>query len=123
MIEATNLTKVFGGAAAVSGVTFRVGPGRVTGFLGPNGSGKSTTMRMMLDLDRPTTGTVRVGGRRYRDRARARLGRGGGDHARRADPAGSDRSAARGVGALDFGWPRSPAARPAADRSSPRPRD
>lgn len=67
VIEATNLTKVFGGTPAVSGVTFRVGPGTVTGFLGPNGSGKSTTMRMMLDLDRPSAGAVRVGGRHYRE--------------------------------------------------------
>jgi ABC-2 type transport system ATP-binding protein len=37
----------------------------VTGFLGPNGSGKSTTMRMMLGLDAPDRGTVRIGGRRY----------------------------------------------------------
>ena len=42
-------------------------PGRVTGFLGPNGSGKSTTMRLILGLDRPDAGQVRVGGRRYRE--------------------------------------------------------
>jgi ABC-2 type transport system ATP-binding protein len=42
-------------------------PGTVTGFLGPNGAGKSTTMRMMLGLDRPDAGTVRIGGKSYRD--------------------------------------------------------
>jgi ABC-2 type transport system ATP-binding protein len=44
-----------------------VRPGSVTGFLGPNGSGKSTTMRLILGLDRPDAGQVRVGGHRYRE--------------------------------------------------------
>ena len=66
MIEARSLTKVFGGKAAVDGIDFQVKPGVVTGFLGPNGAGKSTTMRMILGLDRPTSGTVTVNGRRYR---------------------------------------------------------
>jgi ABC-2 type transport system ATP-binding protein len=44
-----------------------VKPGRVTGFLGPNGAGKSTTMRMILGLDRPTGGDVRIDGKRYRE--------------------------------------------------------
>jgi len=52
-------------ARAVDGLTFRVEPGRVTGFLGPNGAGKSTTMRLVLGLDRPTSGTATVGGRPY----------------------------------------------------------
>ncbi|MCM1950918.1 ATP-binding cassette domain-containing protein [Streptomyces sp. G2] len=63
-----NLTKEYGGrlaARAVDGLTFRVEPGRVTGFLGPNGAGKSTTMRLVLGLDRPTSGTATVGGRPY----------------------------------------------------------
>ena len=42
-------------------------PGTVTGFLGPNGAGKSTTMRMMLGLDRPDAGTVRINGKSYHD--------------------------------------------------------
>src|SRR5690606_22373190 len=46
---------------------FTVRPGVVTGFLGPNGAGKSTTMRMILGLDKPTSGTVTVQGRSYRD--------------------------------------------------------
>jgi ABC-2 type transport system ATP-binding protein len=66
MIEARALTKVYGGKAAVDGIDFQVKPGMVTGFLGPNGAGKSTTMRMILGLDLPTSGTVTVNGRRYR---------------------------------------------------------
>ena len=65
MIEARGLTKRFGRTLAVDDLSFDVLPGRVTGFLGPNGAGKSTTMRMILGLDRPTSGTVRVLGRRY----------------------------------------------------------
>ena len=65
MIEARALTKVYGGKAAVDGIDFQVKPGVVTGFLGPNGAGKSTTMRMILGLDLPTSGTVTVNGRSY----------------------------------------------------------
>ncbi|MDX2295929.1 MULTISPECIES: ABC transporter ATP-binding protein [Streptomyces] len=67
-IEIKNLTKEYGGRTttrAVDDLTFRVEPGRVTGFLGPNGAGKSTTMRLVLGLDRPTSGTATVGGRLY----------------------------------------------------------
>src|SRR5713226_10240521 len=67
MIEARGLTKRYGRVLAVDALSFDVRPGVVTGFLGPNGSGKSTTMRMMLGLDAPDSGTVRIGGRRYRD--------------------------------------------------------
>jgi ABC-2 type transport system ATP-binding protein len=67
MIAAHRLTKTYGAKAAVDGVSFTVEPGRVTGFLGPNGAGKSTTMRMILGLDRPTSGSVTVNGRRYAD--------------------------------------------------------
>jgi ABC-type Mn2+/Zn2+ transport system ATPase subunit len=62
MIEAKGLTKVYGGKTAVAGVSFTVQPGLVTGFLGPNGAGKSTTMRMVMGLDRPTSGSVTVNG-------------------------------------------------------------
>jgi ABC-2 type transport system ATP-binding protein len=65
MIQATALTKRFGSLTAVDGIDFTVEPGRVTGFLGPNGAGKSTTMRMILGLDRPTSGRVTVHGREY----------------------------------------------------------
>ena len=58
MIEAQDLTKSYGGNAAVDHLTFTVEPGRVTGFLGPNGAGKSTTMRLIMGLDRPTAGTA-----------------------------------------------------------------
>jgi len=65
MIEATSLTKRYGARTAVDDVSFVVRPGQVTGFLGPNGAGKSTTMRMIVGLDRPTSGRVTVNGRAY----------------------------------------------------------
>jgi ABC-2 type transport system ATP-binding protein len=65
MIELEGLTKRYGEKVAVDHLTFAVRPGIVTGFLGPNGAGKSTTMRMMLGLDRPTAGDVRIDGMRY----------------------------------------------------------
>ena len=69
MIEIQNLTKVYGGKTAVDDISFTVRPGVVTGFLGPNGAGKSTTMRMVLGLDRPTSGQALINGRRYVDAA------------------------------------------------------
>ncbi|MWB97363.1 ATP-binding cassette domain-containing protein [Agromyces seonyuensis] len=65
MIVIEQLTKRFGSRTAVDSLTATVQPGRVTGFLGPNGAGKSTTMRMIVGLDRPTSGSVTVGGKRY----------------------------------------------------------
>ena len=65
MIEAKHLTKRYGKTVAVDEVSFAVQPGRVTGFLGPNGAGKSTTMRMILGLDTPSSGEVRVNGKPY----------------------------------------------------------
>ncbi|KOG47526.1 ABC transporter [Streptomyces virginiae] len=70
MIEVNELTKRYGGTTAVNDLTFAVRPGRVTGFLGPNGAGKSTTLRMILGLHEPTSGTVTIDGRPFRDRAR-----------------------------------------------------
>jgi ABC-2 type transport system ATP-binding protein len=67
MITVTDLTKRFGAKAAVDHLSFDVRPGVVTGFLGPNGSGKSTSMRCMLELDHPATGTTLFDGKRYRD--------------------------------------------------------
>uniref|UniRef100_A0AAU2AAG5 ATP-binding cassette domain-containing protein n=1 Tax=Streptomyces sp. NBC_00093 TaxID=2975649 RepID=A0AAU2AAG5_9ACTN len=64
-IDVQNLTKEYGTTRAVDDLTFRVLPGRVTGFLGPNGAGKSTAMRLVLGLDRPTSGTAMVGGCAY----------------------------------------------------------
>lgn len=65
MIELEGLTKRYGEKVAVDNLTFTVRPGIVTGFLGPNGAGKSTTMRMILGLDHPTAGDVRVDGTHY----------------------------------------------------------
>ncbi|AOS66026.1 ABC transporter ATP-binding protein [Actinoalloteichus hymeniacidonis] len=70
MIEASGLTKRYAKTVAVDDLSFSVRPGTVTGFLGPNGAGKSTTMRMILGLDRPTQGEVRIDGKHYRDLAR-----------------------------------------------------
>ncbi|APU17904.1 MULTISPECIES: ABC transporter ATP-binding protein [Actinoalloteichus] len=69
MIEASGLTKRYDKTLAVDDLSFSIRPGKVTGFLGPNGSGKSTTMRMILGLDRPTEGDVRIDGKHYRDLA------------------------------------------------------
>jgi len=65
MIELHALTKRYGDKVAVNGISAVIRPGVVTGFLGPNGAGKSTTMRMILGLDRPTSGTALVNGRPY----------------------------------------------------------
>jgi ABC-2 type transport system ATP-binding protein len=67
VIELDGLTKRYRARAAVDGLTVRIEPGRVTGFLGPNGSGKTTTMRCILGLARPTAGTATVLGRPYRE--------------------------------------------------------
>src|SRR6187399_2666194 len=65
MIEAYELTKRYGDTTAVHSLSFTIAPGTVTGFRGPNGAGKSTTMRMILGLDRPTSGRVTVNGKPY----------------------------------------------------------
>jgi ABC-2 type transport system ATP-binding protein len=67
MIEVANVTKRYGEKMAVQDLSFTVKPGIVTGFLGPNGAGKSTTMRVILGLDAPNSGTAIVNGRAYRD--------------------------------------------------------
>jgi ABC-2 type transport system ATP-binding protein len=64
-IQVDRLTKRFGALTAVDDLSFTVHPGRVTGFLGPNGSGKTTTLRMMVGLTRPTSGSALIGGREY----------------------------------------------------------
>jgi ABC-2 type transport system ATP-binding protein len=66
-IEFRGITKHFGAVHAVEDLTFSVEPGMVTGFLGPNGSGKTTTLRMLLGLVTPTSGTATIGGSAYRD--------------------------------------------------------
>jgi ABC-2 type transport system ATP-binding protein len=65
VIEVEGLSKKFGSTLAVDDLTFSVEPGKITGFLGPNGAGKSTTMRAILGLVRPTSGTTTVLGKQY----------------------------------------------------------
>ena len=67
MIEVDGLTKRYGSTVAVQDLSFTVQAGRVTGFLGPNGAGKSTTMRVILGLVHPTSGTTSVLGSPYRE--------------------------------------------------------
>jgi ABC-2 type transport system ATP-binding protein len=67
MIEIEHISKRYGEKLAVDDISFVVKPGTVTGFLGPNGAGKSTTMRMIVGLDAPSGGTIRVNGAAYRD--------------------------------------------------------
>lgn len=69
MISVERVRKRYGDVVAVDDLTFEVRPGVVTGFLGPNGSGKSTTMRMIIGLDAPTSGSVTVNGKPYRRHA------------------------------------------------------
>jgi ABC-2 type transport system ATP-binding protein len=66
-IEVAGLRKRFGNTLALDGMSFRVQPGQVTGFVGPNGAGKSTTMRVILGLDAPDEGSALIGGRPYRN--------------------------------------------------------
>jgi len=65
VIELHDLTKRFGGVAAVDHLSFEVESGRVVGFLGPNGAGKTTTLRMLLGLAAPTAGSATINGRPY----------------------------------------------------------
>lgn len=67
MIEARNLTKRYGARLAVEDLSFSLTPGQVVGFLGPNGAGKSTTMRMLMGLSRPTSGSITVLGKPYEE--------------------------------------------------------
>ncbi len=66
-LTVSGLTKRFGTVEAVSDLSFTAEPGSVTAFLGPNGSGKTTTLRMLVGLTEPTSGTALIGGTRYRD--------------------------------------------------------
>ena len=67
MITIESLTKTYSAFTAVDDISFTARSGRVTGFLGPNGAGKSTTMRIMVGLTRPTSGTATISGRRFAD--------------------------------------------------------
>src|SRR5450755_2158270 len=75
-VEIRDLCKHFGGVAAVKNLSFEIEAGRVTGFLGPNGAGKSTTLRALLGLVRPSSGSATFGGLRYDEleRPAARVG-------------------------------------------------
>jgi ABC-type multidrug transport system ATPase subunit len=66
LVEASELVKDYGSFRAVDGLNLSVSPGSVLGFLGPNGAGKSTTLRMLVDLIRPSSGTLSLFGRQYR---------------------------------------------------------
>jgi len=70
VIKAEGLTKRHGDKLAVDGLSFTVEPGVITGFLGPNGAGKSTTMRMIMGLDSPTSGSVTVNGKPFAEHRR-----------------------------------------------------
>jgi len=59
-LEVKSLSKSFGSVRAVKGLSFTLGQGEILGLLGPNGSGKSTTMKMILGIIRPDSGTARV---------------------------------------------------------------
>jgi len=67
VIDVRGVTKRYGSATAVDGLSFSVAAGTITGFLGPNGAGKTTTLRMLLGLAQPTAGEARLFGRRYRE--------------------------------------------------------
>jgi ABC-2 type transport system ATP-binding protein len=67
MITIDSLTVRYGRFTAVDDVSFTARSGRVTGFLGPNGAGKSTTMRVMVGLTRPTSGSASISGRPFSD--------------------------------------------------------
>lgn len=67
MITVQSLTRTYAGSTAVDDVCFTARPGRVTGFLGPNGAGKSTTMRMMVGLTAPSSGSATIDGARFVD--------------------------------------------------------
>ncbi len=65
IIETKHLTKTYGDFTAVSGIDLHIPKGEVYGFLGPNGAGKSTTMKMLLGLTKPTSGSFTIDGKQY----------------------------------------------------------
>ncbi|HEX2865958.1 MAG TPA: ATP-binding cassette domain-containing protein [Ignavibacteriales bacterium] len=64
MLKVQNLTKKFSNVVAVSNISFEVLPGRIFGLLGPNGAGKTTTIRMILNIIKPTEGTILFRGKK-----------------------------------------------------------
>ena len=73
-LEVSEITKSFGGANVVDGVSFTVEPGEIFGLIGPNGAGKTTTIRMMMDIIKPDTGRVQVLGERLNERTKDHIG-------------------------------------------------
>ncbi|MFE4709253.1 ABC transporter ATP-binding protein [Paenibacillus sp. NPDC056722] len=65
MLTINNLVKHRGTGEILSGISFKARPGRVTGFLGPNGAGKSSTLRILLGLDRATSGSALINGKPF----------------------------------------------------------
>src|SRR5437867_5068974 len=70
MLEVREVLKSYDGRAVVNRVSFEVTPGEIFALLGPNGAGKTTLIRMITDILRPDSGTVRLEGRSIADRAR-----------------------------------------------------
>ena len=73
-LEISEITKSFGAARVVDGVSFDVDPGEIFGLIGPNGAGKTTTIRMMMDIIKPDSGSIRVLGQRLTERTKSRIG-------------------------------------------------
>ena len=74
VIEIENVTKTFGEVKAVDRVSLNVPQGSIYGFIGPNGSGKTTTLRMIMNIFYPDSGTIRVFGQALRGAASERIG-------------------------------------------------
>jgi ABC-2 type transport system ATP-binding protein len=77
VLEVTGLKKQIGKHLIIKGIDFQVGAGEVFGFLGPNGAGKTTTIRMLVNLIRPTEGTISICGtdlRKHPEKALAHVG-------------------------------------------------
>ncbi len=74
VLELRNVSKSFGDLRAVDDLSLSISPGSVYGFLGPNGAGKTTTIRMILDILKPSSGTITVLGQTSVSRVRGRLG-------------------------------------------------
>ena len=62
LLEVSGLVKRFGGLVAVNGVGFHIAAGEILGLIGPNGSGKSTVMKLIMGIERPNAGSVRIAG-------------------------------------------------------------
>src|SRR5947207_14969733 len=74
ILELRNVTKFYGDFKAVDDVSFSLPRGCIHGFLGPNGAGKTTTLRMILEIIKPTSGTISVLGRASALEVRGRIG-------------------------------------------------